>query len=91
MATATLQELLQPQFILDMVSRLRKGQGALAPWLGFAPNKFDPESVSLSGPATISGQPATTAREASSGSTNHAASRRRRAASEVRLTSDRRA
>ena len=51
----TLMELLQPQLILDLVSRVRPGQGALGKWLGFQPNSFDAENVTLSGPATISG------------------------------------
>ena len=51
----TLQELLLPQIVLDMVSRVRPGQGALGSWLGFHPNSYNPETVQLSGPATISG------------------------------------
>ena len=50
-----LNELLQPQLILDLISRVRPGQGALGPWLGFQPNKYDPENVALTGPATITG------------------------------------
>jgi hypothetical protein len=53
--TVTLSELLQPQFVLDLISRVRPGQGAIGKWLGFQPNRFDPNSVALSGPATISG------------------------------------
>lgn len=55
MALVTLQELLQPQLILDLVSRVRPGQGKIGKWLGFQPNKYDPESVSLTGPATMTG------------------------------------
>ena len=52
----TLQELLQPQLILDLVSRVRPGVGALGSWLGFQPTSYSPDTVSLSGPATVSGQ-----------------------------------
>ena len=52
----TLHELLLPQVVLDMISRVRPGQGALGSWLGFQPNTFNAETVTLSGPATISGK-----------------------------------
>lgn len=55
MAVVTLQELLQPQLILDLISRVRPGQGKIGKWLGFAANKFDSDTVSLSGPATVTG------------------------------------
>lgn len=51
----TLSELLQPQFILDLISRVKPGQGALGAFLGFHPNRFDENSVSLGGPATVNG------------------------------------
>lgn len=53
--TVTLQELLSPQFVLDLISRTRPGQGAIGKWLGFQPNTYAPDAVALSGPATISG------------------------------------
>lgn len=56
MATVTLHELLQPQVILDLISRTKPGQGKLGRWLGFQPNRFDKDTVSLSGPATVNGQ-----------------------------------
>lgn len=51
----TLQEILAPQFILDLISRIRPGQQALGNWLGFQPNRFSDGAVALSGPATASG------------------------------------
>src|SRR5215472_12420718 len=53
--SVALHELLQPQVILDVVSRIREGQGRLGRWLGFQPNRFDPATVSLTGPNTVSG------------------------------------
>lgn len=53
--SVTLQEILMPQVLLEMTSRIREGQGALGRWLGFQPNRFDPESVTIGGPATVRG------------------------------------
>jgi hypothetical protein len=47
----SLHELLTPQVILKAVSRIRKFQGALGRWLGFQPNRFNPDTVSLEGPS----------------------------------------
>ncbi len=55
MATITLAELLQPQFVLNLISRIRPGQGQIGRWLGFQPNQYNPETVTLNGPATVSG------------------------------------
>lgn len=55
MATVTLQEMLQPQVILKLITRIRPGQGKLGRWLGFQPTRYNPETVALEGPATISG------------------------------------
>ncbi len=56
MATnATLQELLLPQVILRVISRIRNGQGMLGRWLGFQPDRFDNDTVALSGPNTMTG------------------------------------
>jgi hypothetical protein len=52
---ASLHELLQPQVILDVITRIRPGRGRLSPWLGFQPDRFDPATVSLSGPNTVQG------------------------------------
>lgn len=49
---ASLHDLLQPQVILKVVSRIRRQRGRLSPWLGFQPDRYDPETVSLSGPNT---------------------------------------
>jgi hypothetical protein len=49
---SSLVELLQPQVVLDVISRLKEGRGPLASWLGFQPSGFDPETVSVSGPNT---------------------------------------
>jgi hypothetical protein len=51
---ATLSELLMPQYILDLISRLRPKDGAISKWLGFSPNRYDPEN-GLQGPATMTG------------------------------------
>jgi hypothetical protein len=52
---ASLHELLQPQVVLQVFSRIRPQQARLSKWLGFQPTKYNPENVSLSGPNTISG------------------------------------
>jgi len=52
---ASLHELLQPQVILDVVSRIRERQTRLGRWMGFQPNRYDPDTVSLAGPNTVSG------------------------------------
>jgi hypothetical protein len=52
---SSIHELLQPQVILDVISRIREGQGRLSKWFGFAPNRFDPETVSLDGPNIVKG------------------------------------
>ena len=46
----SLHELLTPQVILKAVSRVRKFQGRLGRWVGFQPNRFNPDNVSLEGP-----------------------------------------
>lgn len=48
----SLHELLTPQVILKAVSRIRKFQGRLGRWLGFQPNRFNPDKVSIEGPNT---------------------------------------
>lgn len=48
----SLHELLTPQVILKAVSRVRKFQGRLGRWIGFQPNRFNPDNVSLEGPNT---------------------------------------
>ena len=48
--TVSLHSLLTPQVILKAVSRIRKHQGRLGRWVGFQPNKFNPDTVSLEGP-----------------------------------------
>lgn len=56
MATfVSLHELLTPQIILKAVSRIRKFQGRLGRWVGFQPNRFNPDTVSLEGPNTRQG------------------------------------
>lgn len=52
MASVSLHSLLTPQVILKAVSRVRKFQGRLGRWLGFQPNRFNPDMVSLEGPNT---------------------------------------
>lgn len=46
----SLHSLLTPQVILKAVSRIRKGQGRLGRWVGFQPNRYNPDNVSLEGP-----------------------------------------
>ena len=48
----SLHSLLTPQVILKAVSRIRKFQGRLGKWVGFQPNRFNPDNVSLEGPNT---------------------------------------
>lgn len=48
--TVSLHSLLTPQVILKAVSRIRKFQGRLGRWMGFQPNRFNPDTVSLEGP-----------------------------------------
>lgn len=55
MAFASIQTLLQPQVVLKVVSRIRLGMNRLGRWLGFQPDRYDPENVTLAGPHTISG------------------------------------
>ena len=46
----SLHDLLTPQVILKAVSRIRKFQGRLGRWVGFQPNRYNPDNVSLEGP-----------------------------------------
>lgn len=48
----SLHSLLTPQVILKAVSRVRKFQGRLGRWVGFQPNRFNPDQVALEGPNT---------------------------------------
>lgn len=48
----SVHDLLTPQVILKAVSRIRKFQGRLGRWVGFQPNRFNPDKVSLEGPNT---------------------------------------
>ncbi len=54
--TISLHELLTPQVILKAVSRIRKAQGRLGRWVGFQPNRFNPDNVSLEGPNSRYGE-----------------------------------
>lgn len=51
----SLHTLLTPQVILKAVSRIRKFQGRLGRWVGFQPNRYNPDNVSLEGPNTRQG------------------------------------
>lgn len=51
----SLHDLLTPQVILKAVSRIRKFQGRLGRWVGFQPNRYNPDNVSIEGPNTRSG------------------------------------
>ncbi len=58
---ATLMELLQPQYVLELMSRLRPNDGQLSRWWGFSPSRYDPENglqgmTTFNGPATLQGQ-----------------------------------
>lgn len=52
----SLHSLLTPQVILKAVSRIRKFQGRLGRWIGFQPNRFNPDNVSLEGPNSRYGE-----------------------------------
>ncbi len=52
---ASLTELLQPQVILELISRLKDGRGPLGSWLGFQPDRYDSENVEVGGPNTLRG------------------------------------
>ena len=54
--TVSLHSLLTPQVILKAVSRIRKFQGRLGRWVGFQPNKYNPDTVSLEGPNSRYGE-----------------------------------
>jgi hypothetical protein len=53
--SVSLHELLQPQVILDVVSRVRARQGRLGRWIGFQPNRYDPSVPTLAGANTVRG------------------------------------
>ena len=53
--TISLHSLLTPQVILKAVSRIRKFQGRLGKWIGFQPNKYNPDTVSIEGANTRQG------------------------------------
>ena len=50
--TVSLNSLLTPQVILKAVSRIRKFQGRLGRWVGFQPDRYNPDNVSIEGPNT---------------------------------------
>jgi hypothetical protein len=52
---ASLTELLLPQVVLEVISRIKDGRGPLGSWLGFQPTSFDPATVSVRGPNTLMG------------------------------------
>ncbi len=52
----SLHSLLTPQVILKAVSRIRKFQGRLGKWVGFQPNRYNPDNVSLEGPNSRYGE-----------------------------------
>ena len=55
MATnAILTQFLQPQVILRVISRIRDKYGFMGRFFGFQPDRFDPDSVTMSGPNTLS-------------------------------------
>lgn len=51
----SLHALLTPQVILRTVSRIRRFQGRLGRWLGFQPNRYNPDMVSAEGPNSVTG------------------------------------
>jgi hypothetical protein len=55
MAFISLHDLLTPQVILKAVSRVRRFQGRLGRFVGFQPNRFNPDTVSLEGPNALHG------------------------------------
>lgn len=55
--SVALHELLQPQVVLKVVSRIAPNQNRLSRWLGWQPDRFNEDTVTLSGPNTINGAP----------------------------------
>lgn len=53
---SSLAELLAPQVLIGVFSRLKDGRGPLASWLGFQPDRFDAKTVEVSGPQTMRGE-----------------------------------
>ncbi len=53
MANIVLTQMLQPQVILKVISRIRDKYGFMGRFFGFQPDRFDPETVTLSGPNTL--------------------------------------
>ncbi len=51
----SLHELLQPQVVLKVVSRIRDKQNRLGKWLGFQADRFDPKTTNVGGPNTMNG------------------------------------
>ena len=49
----SLHELIQPQIILKVISRIKTHQSRLSKWLGFQPTRFDPDKPTISGPNTV--------------------------------------
>lgn len=54
----TLQEILLPQVVMDLISRIKRGRGPLGSWLGFHSDRFSRDTVSLEGPNTLRGNDA---------------------------------
>lgn len=52
MGNVALHDLLQPQVMLDVVSRMRTPNNRMAKWFGFLTNRFDEGSGELRGPNT---------------------------------------
>jgi hypothetical protein len=50
---SSLQEFLLPQSVLRVISRIKAGRGPLASWLGFHANRYEEDTVSISGPNTL--------------------------------------
>lgn len=55
MPQVSLHELLTPQVILKAISQVRRFQGRLGRWVGFQPDRFNADTVSLEGPRTRQG------------------------------------
>ena len=51
---ASLSELLMPQVVLGLISKLLEGRGSIGSWLGFHPTRLEENGVSLAGPNTMS-------------------------------------
>lgn len=51
--SAALSDLLTPQVVVSLISKLKRGRGAIGSWLGFHPTTFNERTLQVSGPNTV--------------------------------------